>query len=114
MNALNNQELTTIKSRLSEFISMEIENAFHQAEAIIEKMIIEKSSDIRKSGTATVKTPIIESPLLTVNEAVKYLRISRDKLYKIKSLGKLKEVKQGARTLFRKTSLDEYIESCEQ
>lgn len=51
-----------------------------------------------------------ESDLLTVNEALNYLRISRSTLVRLKLEGKgPKHVQQGRRVFYRKADLEEYI-----
>ena len=51
-----------------------------------------------------------ERRLLTVNEALEYLRISRPTFYRLIKQGKIKPVKIGKRTLIDKADLDRLIE----
>lgn len=51
-----------------------------------------------------------ESDLLTVTEALKYLRISRSTLARMKLEGTgPKHVQQGRRVFYRRADLDEYL-----
>jgi excisionase family DNA binding protein len=54
-------------------------------------------------------TPTNVENLLTVEEALQYLRISRSKLHQMVRKGELAAVKFGRRTLFRKAALDALI-----
>ena len=51
-----------------------------------------------------------EERLLTVKEALKYLKVGRTTLYKLIKEGKIKPVKIGKRTLIDKNDLDRFIE----
>lgn len=51
-----------------------------------------------------------EERLLTIKEAMKYLKIGRTTLYKLIKEGKIKPVKIGKRTLIDKADLDRLIE----
>jgi len=51
-----------------------------------------------------------EERLLTVKEALKYLKVGRTTLYKLIKEGKIKPVKIGKRTLIDKNDLDRLIE----
>lgn len=54
-------------------------------------------------------TPTNVENLLTVDEALQYLRISRSKLHQMVRQGDLAAVKFGRRTLFRRAVLDALI-----
>ena len=54
-------------------------------------------------------TPTPVENLLTVDEALKYLRLSRSKLHQMVRRGELAAVKFGRRTLFTKAALDALI-----
>jgi len=55
-----------------------------------------------------------ESPLLTVEEAARYLRISRPMVYRLLQTKQLRPVKIGSRTLFDKKDLDRFIEESKE
>lgn len=48
--------------------------------------------------------------LLDVEEAADYLRCDKQRLYNLKSEGRVKSVKDGSRLLFRRADLDAYLE----
>lgn len=58
-------------------------------------------------------TPTSVDNLLTVEEAMAVLRISRSKLHQMVRAGDLAAVKFGRRTLFRRAALDALISSHE-
>lgn len=58
-------------------------------------------------------TPTPVDQLLTVEEAMSVLRISRSKLHQMVRGGELAAVKFGRRTLFRRAALDALISSHE-
>lgn len=58
-------------------------------------------------------TPTNVENLLTVEEALEYLRISRSKLHQMVRSGELAAIKFGRRTLFRRAALDALISAHE-
>lgn len=50
-------------------------------------------------------------PLLTVEEAADYLRCKPPRIYDLTSQGKLRVHKDGARSLYRRSSLDAVLEA---
>lgn len=50
--------------------------------------------------------------VLTVNEACDYLRISRTGLYRILKTGRLRSAHIGRRTVFRRSDVDAFLETC--
>lgn len=52
----------------------------------------------------------MEERLLTIKEAMKYLKVGKNTIYKLIHEGKLKPVKIGKRTLLDKADLDRLIE----
>lgn len=55
-----------------------------------------------------------ESPLLTVEEAARYLRISRPMMYRLLQQKRIRPVKIGTRTLLDKKDLDRFIEESKE
>lgn len=54
-----------------------------------------------------------QSPLLTTEEAVQYLKTSRSSFYRLRDLGLAKAIFIGTKKpYFRKTDLDDLISSC--
>jgi excisionase family DNA binding protein len=53
-------------------------------------------------------------PVMSVEEAAEYLRISRAKLYQLCAAGQIRHFKIGTRRLFRAQALREFIEAAEQ
>jgi excisionase family DNA binding protein len=51
------------------------------------------------------------SPLLTVDEAAEYLRCKPKRVYDLCSQRRIEFVKDGSRTLIRRTALDKYLEA---
>ena len=85
---------------------------------MIGRMMKTKSGNNEKSGAIGERqTPkradeavTWPSPLLTVNEAAGYLRISRPMLYRVLRGKRLRRLKIRGRTLFDKKDLDRFIE----
>jgi excisionase family DNA binding protein len=50
------------------------------------------------------------TPFLTVQETAEYLRCSRQRVYDLLSAGRLPRVKEGARTLIRRSDIDTYLQ----
>lgn len=61
---------------------------------------------VARIGTRGEGTPA----LLDADEAAKYLRCGTQRLYNLKSEGRIKYVKDGSRLLFRRADLDDYLE----
>lgn len=55
----------------------------------------------------------IERTTLTANEVAEYLGVSRDLVYKLVRENKIVHVKIGSRILFRKASIDQWLEELE-
>ena len=53
----------------------------------------------------------VPSPWLTVPEAARYLRMTKDGAYALVRSGRLRSVRRDTRTFVRVTWLDEYMES---
>lgn len=103
--SLPEEQLSRIKLHLTELIESVIDNAFLETGKLYEKLQLKESALEMASDSG--------SPLLNVNEAAKYLRISRSMLCAIKSEGRIKEIKIGSRVYFRVTSLDEFLDKRE-
>jgi excisionase family DNA binding protein len=73
--------------------------------------LIRESFSALREGEEVVPTVITidPQPLLTVDEAVHYLRISKNTLYGYTSKGRIPHIKQGKRLLFRKSQLDAWL-----
>jgi excisionase family DNA binding protein len=52
----------------------------------------------------------VSQPLLTVDEAASYLRVSRRQIYKLVSGGELRTVRVGERLRFRPADVDRYLD----
>jgi len=52
----------------------------------------------------------VKQPLLTIDDAASYLRVSRRQIYKLVSGGDLRTVRVGERLRFRPTDVDEYLD----
>lgn len=50
-------------------------------------------------------------PVLDVDEAAAYLRCKPQRIYDLKSLGRLEATKDGRRLLFRRSALDQYLKN---
>jgi excisionase family DNA binding protein len=55
-----------------------------------------------------------ESPFLSVDEAAAYLRAPRQRIYDLCSSGRLERVKDGTRTLIRRSDLDAHLNGGER
>lgn len=75
--------------------------------------LIRESYRALREGEEAVPTIITidPQPLLTVDEAVEYLRISKNTLYGYTSKGCIPHIKQGKRVLFRKSQLDAWLDA---
>jgi excisionase family DNA binding protein len=75
--------------------------------------LIRESYRALREGEAPVPAIITidPQPLLTVDEAVDYLRISKNTLYGYTSQGRIPHIKQGKRVLFRKSQLDAWLDA---
>ena len=75
--------------------------------------LIRESYRALREGEEAVPTIITidPQPLLTVDEAVEYLRISKNTLYGYTSKGCIPRIKQGKRVLFRKSQLDAWLDA---
>jgi excisionase family DNA binding protein len=62
---------------------------------------------IAAAVTPTTTTPA--SPFLTIKEAAEYLRCSRQRVDDLLSARRIERVKDGARTLIRRSHLDAYL-----
>jgi excisionase family DNA binding protein len=73
--------------------------------------LIRESFSALREGEEVVPTVITidPQPLLTVDEAVHYLRISKNTIYGYTSKGRIPHIKQGKRLLFRKSQLDAWL-----
>lgn len=49
---------------------------------------------------------------LTVAEAAEYMRCAPQRIYDLRSQGKLRHAKDGSRLLFRREWLDDYLQGC--
>lgn len=49
-------------------------------------------------------------PLLTVEEAADYIRALPQRVYDLKSQGRIPALKDGSRVLFRRSALDAYLQ----
>ena len=49
---------------------------------------------------------------LTNDEAAKYLRISKETLWRLRATGKLSYYRVGGKLIFDRAELDAYLESC--
>lgn len=50
---------------------------------------------------------------MTVTEAAQYLRLSKQQVYKLVRAEKVPSIRLGDKILFRKTSLDKYLDQLE-
>lgn len=62
------------------------------------------------AGVAGTQTTSAASPLLTVDEAAAYLRISKWSLYQLIHQRRLKTIKIGNRRLVRRADLDAFLQ----
>lgn len=73
-------------------------------------LLKESMRDIEE-GKATERTQVViqPDPILTIDEAVSYLKLSKSTLYGYTSKGIMPHFKQGKRVLFRKSQLDQWL-----
>lgn len=55
----------------------------------------------------------MSNELMTVTEAAQYLRLSKQQVYKLVRAEKVPSIRLGDKILFRKTSLDKYLDQLE-
>jgi len=55
----------------------------------------------------------LSNELMTVTEAAQYLRLSKQQVYKLVRAEKVPSIRLGDKILFRKTSLDKYLDQLE-
>lgn len=99
-------ELEKIRKQVIDLVETVIDNAFRETGDLLD--MVQRKEEAKKVMAEN------GSPLFTVAEAARYLRIGRSTLNLFKSQGKIKEVKLNSRIFFRQTSLDEFLEQCEQ
>jgi excisionase family DNA binding protein len=68
----------------------------------------------KQSVIATDRSPATERMAYRVKEAAATLAISRSRFYELVAAGEIKVLKDGARTLVRKSELEAYLDRLEQ
>lgn len=72
------------------------------------------SDDPAPEGNRRGKEPFVEKLAYKVPEAAHALAISRSRLYELIGAGEIKILKDGGRTLIRRTELEAFLERLEQ
>jgi excisionase family DNA binding protein len=72
--------------------------------------VAERATELVLAELAELHGPAAgESPFLSVAEAAAYLRAPRQRIYDLCSSGRLERVKDGTRTLIRRSDLDAHL-----
>jgi excisionase family DNA binding protein len=72
--------------------------------------IAQRAAELVLAELADLRGPAAEEPpLLSVEEAADFLRADRQRVYDLCSSGRLERVKDGARTLIRRSDLEAHL-----